>query len=73
MHCSPAPGKSVAGFCFHAIRNVFSGNVRNFNELVFPVAIRQLGFIGGRAGSFLGEYQAGGRILVLGLGLEEET
>ena len=28
--------------------------------------------IGGRAGSFLGEYQAGGRILVLGLGLEEE-
>ena len=26
--------------------------------------------IGGRAGSFLGEYQAGGRILVLGLGLD---
>lgn len=27
-----------------------AGNVRNFNELVFPVAIRQLGFIGGRPG-----------------------
>lgn len=26
--------------------------------------------IGGRAGSFLGEYQAGGRIIVLGIGME---
>jgi len=29
--------------------------------------------IGGRAGSFLGEYQAGGRIIVLGLGYEDES
>ena len=29
--------------------------------------------IGGRAGSFLGEYQAGGMIIVLGLGCEKET
>lgn len=28
--------------------------------------------IGGKAGSFLGEYQAGGRITVLGLGFEDE-
>ena len=28
--------------------------------------------IGGNAGSFLGEYQAGGRIIVLGLGVEKE-
>lgn len=29
--------------------------------------------IGGRAGSFLGEYQAGGRIIVLGLGYEGKS
>ena len=29
--------------------------------------------IGGKAGSFLGEYQAGGVIIVLGLGVEDDT
>ena len=29
--------------------------------------------IGGKAGSFLGEYQAGGNIVVLGMGSEDET
>jgi glutamate synthase domain-containing protein 3 len=40
-------------------------HMKEYNEKIPNI------IIGGRTGSFLGEYQAGGRIIVLGLGYED--
>jgi glutamate synthase domain-containing protein 3 len=64
----------IAGYAMRGGKIYIQGNagyrvgihMKAFNEL-FPVII-----IGGRAGNFLGEYMAGGLIIVLGLGAEED-
>lgn len=68
--CGDAPGYAMRGG-----KIMIKGDVgyrcgihmKEYNDKV-PVIL-----IGGVAGSFLGEYQAGGRIVVLGLGAEEQT
>ena len=68
--CGDAPGYAMRGG-----RIMIKGDVgyrcgihmKEYNDKV-PVIM-----IGGVAGSFLGEYQAGGRIVVLGLGAEEQS
>ncbi len=67
--CGDAPGYAMRGGKIMTRGDIgYRGGIhmKEYRDKV-PVLI-----VGGNAGSFLGEYQAGGRIIVLGLGVEEK-
>lgn len=67
--CGDAPGYAMRGgkIMIEGDAGYRGGiHMKEYQEKI-PILI-----VGGNAGSFLGEYQAGGRIIVLGLGVEDQ-
>lgn len=67
--CGDAPGYAMRGGKIMTQGEIgYRGGIhmKEYQDKI-PVLI-----VGGNAGSFLGEYQAGGRIIVLGLGVEDQ-
>lgn len=67
--CGDAPGYAMRGGKIMTKGDIgYRGGIhmKEYQDKI-PVLI-----VGGNAGSFLGEYQAGGRIIVLGLGVEDK-